>query len=300
MFFSVSNYVHAQYDWTTRVPDNGNEWRKFPVVPRLTSCVPLFCSSFHLGGNRRAFRLLGEGGDHFHCTVEPSPGHIRCRIWQTLGATPGPRNVPGTNRICPWDKPTSSPGTRPGFLLLWHNGSPVCPRDKPRFVPGRNPGTKHGRKRLCVKSLCAFLAPKKSRETWQLSAPSPGNDLRSKSAIRLCGQNCTQRFFKGFIARPPTLNKCKWCPEACPDSRRRRFFAATIRLRSQCILRWKMANFASHRGNSLRFRLRFKNRLRLRLRCRGALSLADVWAIFMAGGAQPLPRGARRKTAPLG
>ena len=24
--------------------------------------------------------LEGRAGDHFHCTVEPSPGHIRCRI----------------------------------------------------------------------------------------------------------------------------------------------------------------------------------------------------------------------------
>ena len=44
-----------------------------------TPCVPLFCTLFHRDGNRRAFRLPGEGGDHFHCTVDPSPGHIRCR-----------------------------------------------------------------------------------------------------------------------------------------------------------------------------------------------------------------------------
>ena len=44
-----------------------------------TPCVPLFCTSFNRDGNRRAFRLPGEGGDHFHCTVEPSPGHIRRR-----------------------------------------------------------------------------------------------------------------------------------------------------------------------------------------------------------------------------
>ena len=30
-------------------------------------------------------------------------------------------------------------------------------------------------------------------------------------------------FFEGFIVRPPTLNNCKWCPQACPDSRRRSF-----------------------------------------------------------------------------
>ena len=44
-----------------------------------TPCVLLFCTYFDRGGNRRAFTLRGEGGDHFHCTVEPSPGHIRCR-----------------------------------------------------------------------------------------------------------------------------------------------------------------------------------------------------------------------------
>ena len=26
--------IHAQYDWTTGVPDNGNDWRKFCAVPR--------------------------------------------------------------------------------------------------------------------------------------------------------------------------------------------------------------------------------------------------------------------------
>ena len=50
-----------------------------PYLAR-TPCVPLFCTLFNRGGNRRAFRLPGAGGDHFHCTVEPSPGHIRCRI----------------------------------------------------------------------------------------------------------------------------------------------------------------------------------------------------------------------------
>ena len=46
-------------------------------------CVPLLCASFNRGWNRRAFRLPGEGGDHFYCTVEPSPGHTRRRwlLW---------------------------------------------------------------------------------------------------------------------------------------------------------------------------------------------------------------------------
>ena len=72
--------LHAQYDWTTGVLDNGNEWRKFRAVPRsypLRSLI--FCTLFNRGGNRRAFGLPGAGGEHFHCTVEPSSGHIRCR-----------------------------------------------------------------------------------------------------------------------------------------------------------------------------------------------------------------------------
>ena len=50
-----------------------------------------------------------------------------------------------------------------------------------------------------------------------LSAPSPGADSWSKSAIRLRGQNCTQRFLEGLVVRPPTLNNCKWCPQARPE-----------------------------------------------------------------------------------
>ena len=44
-----------------------------------TRCVPLFPTLFNRGGNRRVFRLPEKGRDHFHCAVEPSPGHIRCR-----------------------------------------------------------------------------------------------------------------------------------------------------------------------------------------------------------------------------
>ena len=55
--------------WTTDM--NGGS-----SVPCLacTPCVPLFRTLFYRGGDRRAFRLPGAGGDHFHCTVEPSPG----------------------------------------------------------------------------------------------------------------------------------------------------------------------------------------------------------------------------------
>ena len=64
-----------------------------------------------------------------------------------LGTTPGLSQgqtgfVPGTNPLCPRDKPR--------FLLILHNGSTVCPWDK-HFVPGTFPGTKGGRNSLCVK-----------------------------------------------------------------------------------------------------------------------------------------------------
>ena len=37
--------ANAQCDWTTGVPDNGNEWRKFSAVPRL---YPLRSLVFHI------------------------------------------------------------------------------------------------------------------------------------------------------------------------------------------------------------------------------------------------------------
>ena len=53
-----------------------------------TPCVPLFVHCLirveSPTGDRRAFRLPGEGGDHFHCTVEPSPGHTICPKTITL------------------------------------------------------------------------------------------------------------------------------------------------------------------------------------------------------------------------
>ena len=59
--------------------DNGNDWKKFRVVPRLYPLRSLVCTLFNKGGSRGAFGLPGTGGDHFHCAVEPSPSHIRCR-----------------------------------------------------------------------------------------------------------------------------------------------------------------------------------------------------------------------------
>ena len=62
-FKHIFELFHAQYDWTTGVPDNGNEWRKFRAVPRLYPLSSLvFCTLFNRDGNRRAFRLPGGPG----------------------------------------------------------------------------------------------------------------------------------------------------------------------------------------------------------------------------------------------
>ena len=71
-----------RYDWTTEAPDNGNDRRKFCVVPRLHPLRSLLL--FNRGGNRRAFRLPGAGGDHFHCAVEPSRSHSVSTIGKSL------------------------------------------------------------------------------------------------------------------------------------------------------------------------------------------------------------------------
>ena len=61
-----------------------------PSYLARTPCFPFFWTLFNRGGIRRAFRLPGEGGDHFHCTVEPSPGQTRCRrlAFFPLGLSP--------------------------------------------------------------------------------------------------------------------------------------------------------------------------------------------------------------------
>ena len=73
--------LHAQYDWTTGVLDNW-KWNGGKSESHLarTPCVPLFCTLLNRGGKRRVFfDYQGRAGDHFHCTLERSPGHIQCR-----------------------------------------------------------------------------------------------------------------------------------------------------------------------------------------------------------------------------
>ena len=53
-----------------------------------TPCVPLFCTSFNRVETEGLLDYQGRAGDHVHCTVEPSPGHIRCRKVYTFRDLP--------------------------------------------------------------------------------------------------------------------------------------------------------------------------------------------------------------------
>ena len=58
-----------------------------------TPCVPLFCALFLGVETEELLDYQGRAGDHFHCTVEPSPGHIRCRPLPFLFVQNGTRNA---------------------------------------------------------------------------------------------------------------------------------------------------------------------------------------------------------------
>ena len=77
---SRSCFVGDRYDWTTGAPHDGNEWRKYRIVPPAHPSRPLVYAYFNRSGSKGAFRLAGATWDHFRCTVEPSPGQIRCHV----------------------------------------------------------------------------------------------------------------------------------------------------------------------------------------------------------------------------
>ena len=45
-----------------------------------TPCIPFFVLCFIGLETTNVLDYQGRAGDHFHCTVEPSPGHTRCRL----------------------------------------------------------------------------------------------------------------------------------------------------------------------------------------------------------------------------
>ena len=76
--FAKTPIIGDRHDWTTGALYNGNEWKSY-VVPRAHPRVPFLMLIFIGLESKRAFRPPGAAWDRFRCTVEPSPGHIRCR-----------------------------------------------------------------------------------------------------------------------------------------------------------------------------------------------------------------------------
>ena len=52
----------------------------YPVVPRAHPSRTLLYAYFNRSGSKGTFSLPGATWDRFRCTVEPSPGHIGCRV----------------------------------------------------------------------------------------------------------------------------------------------------------------------------------------------------------------------------
>ena len=73
-------------------------------VQRRTSLVPLASPCFVLcliGVETEGLvDYQGRAGDHLHCTVEPSPGHIRCRAVHPVFAWVAGQLGPADPRIC--------------------------------------------------------------------------------------------------------------------------------------------------------------------------------------------------------
>ena len=112
-------------DWTTGGPHNGNEWKKYLAhTPR-----PRLYAYLNRSGTKRAFSLPGAMWDHFRCAVEPSPGHIRCRSFETKKLTFGApsqthlNDPPGVFTSPPW----KYLNTRGGLFKWVRGGSSKSP-----------------------------------------------------------------------------------------------------------------------------------------------------------------------------
>ena len=77
---SLVRICRDRYDWTSGAPHDGNWWKKYRVVARAHPSRTLLNAYFNRSGSKGAFSYPGATWDRFRCTVEPSPGHIRCRI----------------------------------------------------------------------------------------------------------------------------------------------------------------------------------------------------------------------------
>ena len=96
-----SSLKHSMPNMTGRQGHRTMEMNVGSSAPYLTCtpCVPLFCTSF-LGVETEALLdYQGRAGDHFHCAVGPSPGHIRCRNMTVHKQVRDPHLNPPAHRV---------------------------------------------------------------------------------------------------------------------------------------------------------------------------------------------------------
>ena len=82
------------------IADTDTEKYYFGIISAMISDKRYAC--FNRSGNKGAFRLPGATWDHFRCMVEPSPGHIWCRVvW-------GASRIHANSDDLPWEKKQKS------------------------------------------------------------------------------------------------------------------------------------------------------------------------------------------------
>ena len=64
-----------------------------------TPRIPLFMLIFIGLETKNVLDSQGRAGEHFHCTVDPSPGHIRCRTTRGTSGPKGPKTPVGGRRV---------------------------------------------------------------------------------------------------------------------------------------------------------------------------------------------------------
>ena len=56
---------HLRYDWTTKAPHDGNDWKKYLLVPRAHPSRTLLYAYFKRSGSKGAFSFPGARWDRF-------------------------------------------------------------------------------------------------------------------------------------------------------------------------------------------------------------------------------------------
>ena len=162
-------------------------------VLRRTSLAPLAspcsCTSFS------SRRLPGKGGDHFHCTVEPSPGHIRRRF----PAAPRFLKYKDKRKLKPPSSRqgscnTSAPTLRKRQTAKKKQGLGVAPLESPkigRSKRGRLQISTSERKRAQTSANASLQKSAKAKERFRVkTANNQAWELPSTSIER----NCPEKF----------------------------------------------------------------------------------------------------------